>query len=121
MTSEEYEKYVWSKINTPIECSYLGLAGEVGELLDLIKKIEYHGHTETVEVNKKLLNEAGDILFYLTDICQRRLDCTLEEIMLANKEKLDARYAGKFTKEESINRSKCSCLNGCKAPDCDKI
>src|SRR6478752_5541339 len=103
MTKEQYEEYVQSKIATPIECSLLGLAGEVGELLDTIKKYKYHGHEKKIT---PLKFEAGDILFYLSDIIVRELGLDLNTVMLANKEKLDARYKDKFTQEESVNRVK---------------
>jgi NTP pyrophosphatase (non-canonical NTP hydrolase) len=104
MTTSEYQEYVQSKINTPIECSLLGLAGETGELLDKIKKIKYHGHKVNADTWKDLALEAGDILFYLSDICHRYIGVELQTVMLWNKEKLDKRYKGKFSQEESINR-----------------
>lgn len=101
MTPSEYEAFVQSKIGTPLDCSLLGLAGECGELIDLVKKERYHGHPFNRE---KLLNEAGDILFYLSDILRRYVCATIPEAMSANKKKLDERYSGKFTKEESQMR-----------------
>lgn len=103
MTTDEYDEFVKSKINTPIECSYLGLAGETGEYLDAVKKEMFHGH---IKDSWHEVEELGDILFYLTDIARRRLGCTLQAIMHANVDKLNRRYKGAFTKEESVNRAK---------------
>jgi NTP pyrophosphatase (non-canonical NTP hydrolase) len=104
MTLTEYEKYVQSKINTPVECSMLGLAGEVGELLDKIKKIRYHGHKVNADTWEELTREAGDIQFYLSDIVTRFIGTNLHTVMLFNKDKLDKRYKDKFTSAESIER-----------------
>lgn len=101
ITTEDYERFVESKLNTPVECSMLGLTGEVGELLDRIKKQEFHGHVRDTE---KCINEAGDILFYLTDVCKRYIGCTLQDAMNANMLKLNKRYPNGFTKEESVLR-----------------
>ncbi len=100
MTTSEYEDFVRSKVNTPLECSYLGLAGETGELLDLLKKVTYHGHKLE---HDKFINECGDILFYLTDILNRH-QFNIQDAMFANVEKLNRRYKAAFTKEESQNR-----------------
>lgn len=45
----------------------LGLAGEAGELCDVVKKIVYHGRKDV-----SLTNEAGDVLWYLA-----LLECVL--------------------------------------------
>lgn len=101
MTLNEFEIYVQEKCATPIECSVLGLAGEAGEVVDLIKKIEFHGHTKDTE---KVLTEIGDALFYLSDIAVRYCNSNLGQAMELVKAKLDKRYKGAFTKEESVNR-----------------
>ena len=98
---DEYRHFVRSKATTPIACSFLGLAGEVGEVIDYIKKVEYHGHTVD---RLKLINELGDVLFYLTDIADRYCECSLGDCADANVDKLNKRYKGAFTKEESVAR-----------------
>ena len=78
----------------------MGLNGEAGEAIDLLKKHLFHGH----ELNKeKLILELGDIAWYLVETCSA-LDISLEEVLKANIEKLEKRYSGEFSKEKSINR-----------------
>lgn len=78
----------------------LGIAGEAGEVADLIKKAVFHGHDIDAEQIKK---ELGDVLWYLTQIA-RVSGLTLEEIATANIEKLYKRYPNGFSKNASINR-----------------
>jgi NTP pyrophosphatase (non-canonical NTP hydrolase) len=66
----------------------LGLSGEVGELVDTIKKHVFYGQPFDM-VNAK--EELGDIQYYVTMMC-RELGLSLEEVMEANKKKLDVRY-----------------------------
>lgn len=78
----------------------LGIAGESGEVADLIKKAYFHGHNiDKANVKKEL----GDVLWYLSQIC-RVSGLTLEEVALANIEKLKKRYPKGFDTERSINR-----------------
>ena len=44
----------------------MGLMGECGEVIDLLKKFEYHGHTINTA---KLTKEMGDVCFYLAIYC----------------------------------------------------
>lgn len=78
----------------------LGLCGETGEFIDLIKKYLYHGK----ELDKNaILFELGDILYYLTAICLV-LGIDIYEIMINNNYKLLNRYKNGFSIEDSINR-----------------
>jgi NTP pyrophosphatase (non-canonical NTP hydrolase) len=78
----------------------LGLTGEAGEVADIIKKSQFHGHVvESDEVKKEL----GDVLWYLSQIA-RVAGLTLEEIAVANIDKLKRRYPEGFSTEASINR-----------------
>lgn len=78
----------------------LGLNGECGELTDIFKKILYHG--KEYEANDILL-ELGDILYYLTAICNV-LEIDMHEIMLNNNAKLMQRYKDGYSVESSVNR-----------------
>lgn len=111
----------------------LGLAGEVGEFNDLIKKWQFHGHT--LDINK-CVKELGDTLWYipqaihalkqLTELQQKAetigaavgigsitnftntipiSDLTLEGVARINIEKLEKRYKGGFSSQASINRT----------------
>jgi NTP pyrophosphatase (non-canonical NTP hydrolase) len=86
----------------------LGLNGECGELTDICKKILYHGKEyDAVEV----MLEIGDILYYLTAICNI-LGFDLSEIMLNNNAKLMARYKDGYSIEQSLNRIEDKQKNG---------
>lgn len=78
----------------------MGLAGEVGEVLEPLKKAIYHGHELDVNEIKK---ELGDALWYLNDIASC-LGISMEEVAQANLDKLRDRYPNGFTKEASQNR-----------------
>jgi NTP pyrophosphatase (non-canonical NTP hydrolase) len=78
----------------------LGLAGETGEIVDLIKKFEFHGHPFELS---KLQNEIGDVLFYLQWLANTH-GFNLETCLEANGTKLKARYPISFSSEQSINR-----------------
>lgn len=78
----------------------LGLAGEVGELVDQIKKHVYHGH-EIDEDNFQ--GEAGDILWYYMNLLNE-LGFSEEAIMIKNIVKLNKRYADGFSEEASRKR-----------------
>jgi len=63
----------------------IGLAGEVGEVLNILKKKLYYTQYNLDYVNLK--DELGDCLYYLTNLIT---DCgwTLDEIMHLNQEKV---------------------------------
>lgn len=67
----------------------IGLAGEVGELLNEIKKLERDDDfILTSERKNKIKLELGDILWYYHGICSR-LNLTLEEVLNSNMNKLN--------------------------------
>lgn len=79
-----------------------GLAGETGEVIDCLKKILFHGHD--LELNQdKLKIELGDCLWYIATLATTA-GIALDEIAVANIEKLKARYPEGFSEERSINR-----------------
>ena len=78
----------------------LGIAGEAGEVADLVKKFVGHGHALDGEKVKK---ELGDVLWYIAVIAHR-VGWTLEEVAAANVEKLRTRYPDGFSSERSRNR-----------------
>lgn len=78
----------------------LGLCGESGEVADEIKKNAFHGHALNEQAIKK---ELGDILWYL-NLAADLLGYSLEEIAIANIEKLRKRYPNKFSTELSETR-----------------
>ena len=91
------------------DCTYgkllnwsLGIAGESGELVDVLKKILFHGHP----VNRdSLIEELGDILWYI-DAIASSIGSSLEEIAEFNVDKLKKRYPEGFSFDKSVNRDK---------------
>lgn len=82
--------------------SVMGLCGESGEAIDIVKKWLAQGH----ELDKNhLANELGDIAWYLAEACYA-LDLSLDEVLNMNIEKLKKRYPNGFEVEKSINRNK---------------
>ena len=78
----------------------MGLCGEAGETIDLVKKHLYQGHALD---KQKIAMELGDIAWYLAETAYA-LDIPLEKILRANLEKLKKRYPEGFSTERSINR-----------------
>lgn len=84
-----------------VKMACLGLAGETGETLDLLKKFFYHGHDLDLVKTKK---ELGDVLWYVSELCSA-LGLSLQDVADTNIEKLHARYQGQFSEEKSRNRA----------------
>ena len=78
----------------------MGLCGESGEAIDIVKKWLAQGHALDKE---KLAKELGDIAWYLAETAYA-LDIPLEEIMKGNIDKLAKRYPEGFATERSIFR-----------------
>lgn len=79
----------------------LGIAGEAGEVADLIKKHLHHGQDLN---HDKLKEEAGDVLWYVMYTASI-MGWTLEDIARANCAKLQDRYPDGFSKEIAAARS----------------
>ena len=78
----------------------LGLAGETGEVTDLVKKYLYQGH----ELNRDhILEELGDVLWYVA-LTLDAIDCSMEMCMRLNVEKLKKRYPNGFEAYCSVHR-----------------
>ena len=80
----------------------LGLAGESGEVADLLKKHLGHGHPLDVD---KLRAELGDVLWYIAALCTL-YNITLDSVAATNIDKLRKRYPDGFSHEASRTRSK---------------
>ena len=80
----------------------MGLCGESGEAIDIVKKWLAQGHELDKEHLKK---ELGDIAWYLAEAATA-LDISLDEILQANIVKLQKRYLEGFDKEKSLIRLK---------------
>ena len=80
----------------------LGVAGEAGEVADLVKKVVGHGHPLD---RQKLIKELGDVLWYVS-VLTSMLGVELEEVAITNIAKLQARYPSGFSTQASLNRPK---------------
>ena len=107
MTINEYQKLAMTTMNKELSerdvliNSVMGLCGESGEVIDLVKKHVSHGHPLNRE---KLIDELGDVAWYLAE-CAYVLGVPLEDVLARNIEKLKARYPEGFDTERSINRT----------------
>ena len=106
MTINEYQKLALTTLNPALNKKdvlingVMGLCGDSGEAIDIVKKWLAQGH----ELDKdKLAKELGDICWYLAETATA-LDLSLEDIMAANIEKLKKRYPDGFDADRSINR-----------------
>lgn len=78
----------------------LGLAGEVGELVDMIKKYSYHGH----EFDKtEAIKEMGDIYWYIHNL-MNEMSISHKLVIDMNIAKLQKRYPKGFSEEASQRR-----------------
>jgi len=107
MTINEYQKLAMTTLNPELDSkdvlinSVMGLCGESGEAIDIVKKWLAQGH----ELDKEhLAKELGDIAWYLAEAATA-LDLTLEEVMQANIDKLKKRYPEGFDKNKSMKRT----------------
>ena len=106
LTADEYQKQAMQTLNPALDKGsvllngVMGLCGESGECIDLVKKHLFQGHGLDRE---KLAKELGDVAWYLAETAFA-LDMSLEEILRGNLDKLKKRYPQGFDAEKSINR-----------------
>ena len=108
MQVNEYQELAMATLNPELNKkdvlinSVMGLCGESGEAIDIVKKWLAQGH----ELDKeRLTKELGDIAWYLAEAATA-LDLTLEQILQANIDKLKKRYPDGFEVKRSIVRLK---------------
>lgn len=106
MTVNEYQKLAMASLNPELTQkdilinAVMGLCGESGEAIDIVKKHLFQGH----ELDRqKLAKELGDIAWYLAEAATA-LDIDLDDIFTANIEKLRKRYPDGFDTQRSICR-----------------
>jgi len=106
MTINEYQQLAMCTLNPDLNKKdvlingVMGLCGEAGEAIDLVKKHLAQGHPLDRE---KLIKELGDVAWYLAETAYA-LDVPLEEVLEGNIAKLKARYPQGFETEKSIDR-----------------
>lgn len=106
MTINEYQKLALTTLNPELKekdiliNGVMGLCGESGEAIDLVKKHLAQGH----ELDKeKLAKELGDIAWYLAETAYA-IGYPLEDILQMNIDKLKKRYPEGFSIECSLSR-----------------
>lgn len=78
----------------------MGLCGESGEAIDIVKKWLMQGH----ELDKKhLVRELGDVAWYLAEAATA-LDVPLEAVFQGNLDKVRRRFPNGFDTGASVNR-----------------
>ena len=107
MTANEYQKLAMTTLNPALDKKdvlingVMGLCGESGEAIDIVKKWLAQGHGLDKE---KLAKELGDIAWYLAETAYA-LEIPLEDIFRGNIQKLKKRYPEGFDSERSIGRN----------------
>ena len=81
----------------------MGMSGESGEALDIVKKIMFQGHELNETTKEHLIRELGDVLWYVATTAEA-LNVPLETVMQVNIDKLRARYPKRFDAERSQHR-----------------
>ena len=106
MTINEYQELAMRTVNPELSRrdmlinSVMGLCGESGEAIDLVKKWFAHGK----ELDREhFIKELGDVAWYLAEAATA-VGVTLEEVLERNIEKLKSRYPDGFSKDRANNR-----------------
>ena len=106
LTANDYQKKAMTTLNPALSKQdvllngVMGLCGEAGECIDLVKKHLHQGHPLDSE---KLAKELGDVAWYLAETAWA-LDIPLEDVLRGNLDKLKKRYPLGFDAEKSMNR-----------------
>ena len=107
MNTQEYSKLALRTANDlggrldNIMHAAMGIAGEAGEVIDIVKKVYAYGKPL---LTNDLVEEAGDLVWYL-NLLFKSLDTTWEEVFDLNIKKLEARYPDlRFDADKAINR-----------------
>lgn len=108
MTVNEYQHQAMRTLNPDLNPkdvlvnSVMGLCGESGEAIDIVKKWLMQGH----ELDKEhLITELGDVAWYLAEAATA-LEVPLEVIFQRNLDKLNRRFPNGFDTGDSIHRKK---------------
>ena len=97
MNFEDYQSEASQTAHYPrrmsnLEYPTLGLAGEAGEVANIVKKIQRDNDgIITDETRLKLKDELGDVLWYIS-ACADELGLTLNEVAEFNVQKLAKRH-----------------------------
>ena len=78
----------------------MGLAGEIGEVIDIMKKHIYQGKELDIT---DVIEEVGDVLWYIANFCNVN-NITMDECMESNIKKLRKRFPNGFTIKDANER-----------------
>ena len=78
----------------------MGLAGEIGEVIDIMKKHIYQGKELDIT---DVIEEVGDVLWYIANFCNVN-NITMDECMESNIKKLRERFPNGFTVKDANER-----------------
>ena len=78
----------------------MGLSGEVGELVDMMKKVIFH---EAEYDDEHAIKELGDVLWYCAMMCES-MGWDMETVMAKNITKLEHRYPDGFDPDRANHR-----------------
>ena len=104
MEINEYQKLEMTTLNPQLDKKdvlingVMGLCGESGEAIDIVKKYLAQGHELDT---KHLAKELGDIAWYLAETATA-IGYDLDDIFQMNIEKLKKRYPQGFSANHSI-------------------
>ena len=104
MQVNEYQKVAMATLNPALDKknvlinSVMGLCGESGEAIDIVKKWLMQGHEL-----EHLVRELGDVAWYLAEAATA-LDVPLETVFQGNLDKLRQRFPNGFDTGASVNR-----------------
>ena len=107
MTGNEYQQLALRTLNPELSerdiliNGVMGLCGESGEAIDIVKKHLAQGHPLDKE---KLAGELGDVAWYLAETAYA-IGYPLDEILRMNIDKLRVRYPEGFRTEDSLHRT----------------
>ena len=123
MTINEYQSLAMRTLNPELSKKdvlingVMGLCGESGEAIDIVKKHLAQGH----ELDREgLIKELGDVAWYLAETAYA-LDIPLQEVLERNIAKLRARYPQGFENEKSIHRQEELRIERAKQQDAEEI
>ena len=104
MTANEYQREAMRTLNPALDRDavllngVMGLCGEAGEAINIVKKHLAQGHPLDREA---LIRELGDVAWYLA----------VETVLRINLAKLRARYPEGFSAEQSMHRDEAPALD----------
>ena len=106
LKANKYQRKVMETANNDLtnyqslQDGVMGLNGEAGECIDVVKKHLFQGHDLD---EKHLAEELGDVAWYLA-YTANTIGYSLNDIFQMNIDKLKKRYPNGFNEEDSVNR-----------------